>query len=367
MPPLGTLGDDLSAAWTGGQYSLTRGLTGAYLFVVFAGILAIGSPPAVGLSDGGAPTLGLPPTLAIVAGMVGAVALATGQTARAAIVVILVALLGLATETPLISGTWATAAGLALLLHASVPPAPYGSWVARARVDPRGGWRMPAATVAAAWILLWALPTVSPLGLPPWAGAGLGLATLLMPGLARLRGVVWLGLLLFLAADVATTRHVAAPDISALLLLVALDPRWIPARLPAQRDQLFYDGTCGLCHGSVRFLLAEDLSGAAFTFGALQGETWESTVPEAQRRAVPDSVAVRTEDGRLLTRSAGVIHMLERLGGLWRVVAVAMRVVPRLLRDGAYDAVARVRYRIFGRRNALCPLLPSDLRSRFLG
>jgi predicted DCC family thiol-disulfide oxidoreductase YuxK len=59
------------------------------------------------------------------------------------------------------------------------------------------------------------------------------------------------------------------------------------------------------------------------------------------------------------------LHLLERLGGLWRVLAVVGRLVPRGLRDAAYDRVAGVRYRIFGRKDDACPFIPAALRGRF--
>jgi predicted DCC family thiol-disulfide oxidoreductase YuxK len=89
-------------------------------------------------------------------------------------------------------------------------------------------------------------------------------------------------------------------------------------------------------------------------------------LPAEQRQTLPDSVVVLTDEGDLLTRSAAAIYVLERLGGLWRVLGTVMRVVPRAVRDAAYDVVARTRYRAFGRRDTLCPILPPDLRSRFL-
>ena len=56
---------------------------------------------------------------------------------------------------------------------------------------------------------------------------------------------------------------------------------------------------------------------------------------------------------------------MKRLGGWWRVLATIGTVVPRPIRDAAYDLVARVRYRVFGRAKEACPILPPDLRSRF--
>ena len=44
------------------------------------------------------------------------------------------------------------AVGLPLLLLVLAPPAPFGSFEARGRVDPDGGWRLPPWSVALAWI-----------------------------------------------------------------------------------------------------------------------------------------------------------------------------------------------------------------------
>lgn len=128
---------------------------------------------------------------------------------------------------------------------------------------------------------------------------------------------------------------------------------------------LFYDGHCGLCHRAVKFVLKHDKTGKAFRFAPLQGETFGALVPASERATLPDSVIVRTADGVLLVRSAAFIHILRRLGGGWRVLAAILAVVPRALRDAAYDFVARVRYRIFGRRDDVCPIVPAELRKRF--
>jgi len=77
-------------------------------------------------------------------------------------------------------------------------------------------------------------------------------------------------------------------------------------------------------------------------------------------------MVVLTAEGALLTRSAGVLHVLRRLGGPWRVLAVLSRLVPRPLRDAVYDLVARVRLRLFERPDDACPVVPPHQRARFL-
>lgn len=130
-------------------------------------------------------------------------------------------------------------------------------------------------------------------------------------------------------------------------------------------ERIFYDGHCGLCHGAVRFVMARDTGGQRFRFAPLQGTTFAAIVSAERRAGLPDSVVVLTEDGRLLIRSDAFIHILRRLGGFWRFAAGIIGVIPRVIRDGVYDFIARVRYRIFGRRVEVCPVTPAELRARF--
>ncbi len=129
---------------------------------------------------------------------------------------------------------------------------------------------------------------------------------------------------------------------------------------------LFYDGTCGLCHHSVKFVLARDREGTGFRFAPLQGATFAETYNESQRAGFPDSIVLRTDDGRTLVRAAAAIEIGERLGGVWRTLARIIGVLPRWLLDWVYDGVAKVRKRIFAPPAGACPLLPPELRGRFL-
>lgn len=130
-------------------------------------------------------------------------------------------------------------------------------------------------------------------------------------------------------------------------------------------DILFYDGYCGLCHRTVQFVVREDREGNAFRFAPLQGETFSRLIPRAIRETLPDSLVVMASDRQLYVRSDAFLRILRQLGGGWKALAAMLSVVPRGLRDFAYDFVARVRFRIFGRREDLCPLMPPELRTRF--
>lgn len=120
-----------------------------------------------------------------------------------------------------------------------------------------------------------------------------------------------------------------------------------------------------MCHRAVKFVLKHDRSGKAFRFAPLQGETFAARVAAGRRAELPDSIVVETAEGALLVRSNAFLHILRRLGGGWKILAAILAVIPRTLRDTAYDFIARIRYSIFGRRDDVCPIVPPDLRARF--
>jgi predicted DCC family thiol-disulfide oxidoreductase YuxK len=130
-------------------------------------------------------------------------------------------------------------------------------------------------------------------------------------------------------------------------------------------DTVFYDGTCGLCHRAVMFVLRRDRDGVRFRFAPLHGPTFVAKVPFLQRDNLPDSLALQTSAGALLTRSNAVIYILRQLGGPWKTFAVLLDAIPRPPRDAAYGLVARSRFAVFGRTSETCPRLQPELRARF--
>jgi len=130
-------------------------------------------------------------------------------------------------------------------------------------------------------------------------------------------------------------------------------------------ETVFYDGHCALCHRTVKFVLRHDRSGTLFRFAPLQGSFFSAQIPPERRADLPDSIVVLTVDGSLLVRSDAFLHILRRLGGSWRALADFLAIAPRFLRDPVYNLVARTRYRIFGRRDDLCPIVPPEWRGRF--
>ncbi len=124
---------------------------------------------------------------------------------------------------------------------------------------------------------------------------------------------------------------------------------------------LFFDGICGLCNRTVDFLLSRDRHGTIH-FAPLQGRI-ASTVLSARIRLDLDTVIFWNE-GRILKRSSAVLQSLSAVGLPWSMARVLL-LVPRVIRDFAYDVVASNRYAWFGKRETCRMPSPED-RKRIL-
>jgi predicted DCC family thiol-disulfide oxidoreductase YuxK len=376
------LKDRFTSSWRGGEYSMLRFALGATAFVRLVPLL-VDAPSALGR-----PTFLHGPFAIVVAVLLltAAVALALGIYARSAALILGFGLLLFVTPGfPWTSFRWMPSLGLLVLVQELVPGAPYLSVAARNRLDPDGGWRMPQSATLAVWAVLGLAVAGALLGFAipdAWRGwwghafsrgswngiasAVLAAGIVVAAGSPKARPVIWAaaGAMIVVAA---LARSPGLDLAGALLTLVAaFDPGWIRGeRAGAPPDLVFYDGSCGLCHRAVRFVLAEDRAGTEFRFAPLDSDAFRAHVPEAVRATLPDSIILWRADGRLVTESTSVAAMLRRLGGFWRIAGILLAAVPRRIRDAAYRAIARVRRRLFPPPPAACPLLPPRLAPRF--
>jgi predicted DCC family thiol-disulfide oxidoreductase YuxK len=104
--------------------------------------------------------------------------------------------------------------------------------------------------------------------------------------------------------------------------------------------------------GKVRLLRAQaPLGRALYVHYGLDPDDYETNILLAE--------------GTAWFKSEGSIRMAEGLGMPWSFAA-AFRVLPRTLRDGLYDLVARNRLRLFGKRET-CYIPDRGTEQRFLG
>lgn len=124
---------------------------------------------------------------------------------------------------------------------------------------------------------------------------------------------------------------------------------------------VYYDGVCALCNRFVLWALRHDKRGA-LRFASLDSDHGEQLRRDFPALREIDSIIV--SDGSIVaTKSDAVIIIARRLH--LSLLATALRLIPRALRDMSYDAIARRRYRWFGKYD-VCPMPPSGMRDRFL-
>lgn len=136
-----------------------------------------------------------------------------------------------------------------------------------------------------------------------------------------------------------------------------------PASNMERPSAIVFDGVCNLCNGFIRFVIRYDRH-RRFVFLPLQAvrpvdEPRLSDVAEW----LPGTSILLLQNGEIFSKSSAVLRIVAGFGGVWSVARVAL-LTPKLIRDLAYDLVARNRYRMFGRRDE-CMVPTTELQSRF--
>lgn len=411
----------LENGWTGGQYNFFRVLLGIYMLIHFVQLLPwsaeVFSAQGMLAQADISPLLHVIPNIfilndnplfiqAVIISAAGAsLAFIIGIRDKIAAFWIMYVLACLFGRNPLIANPALPYLGFMLMAHIFIPsvnptPSDKGNTFAV-----NAGWVMPKDVFMASWFIL-ALSysysgytkLLSPswvtgdninyvlnnplardyflrdflLWLPPiflkittWGVLYIELLFAPLALIPKIRPVMW-GLMALIQIGFASLLNFF--DLTAVMLLFHLftfDPAWIKSKNPLGKSVLFYDGQCGFCHNVVRFLLAEDGKGEVL-FSPLQGPLFQQSFDENQRQNFPDSIVLKTSDGKIFTKSAAVVILMHNLGGIWLPLSHIIGLVPPTARDLAYSAIGRIRNRIFPKPANLCPIVSPAFKARFI-
>ena len=132
------------------------------------------------------------------------------------------------------------------------------------------------------------------------------------------------------------------------------------------RQVLLYDGLCGFCNATVQFIMGHE-SRQTLMFAALEGTFAAGVIERHPELKQVDSLVWVEEEGsveRVKVRSGAALAAAWYMGGIWRLL-VLLWLIPRPLRDFAYDQFAQRRFKLFGRYGS-CPVPNKAVRDRFL-
>lgn len=98
-------------------------------------------------------------------------------------------------------------------------------------------------------------------------------------------------------------------------------------------------------------------------FASLQSIYGQSLLKQFHLPATTFNSFILYQDGGIYTRSTAALKMFQQLKG-WKWVRIFW-IVPKFIRDGVYNLVAKNRYKWFGEKNE-CWLPTPELKARFL-
>ena len=133
---------------------------------------------------------------------------------------------------------------------------------------------------------------------------------------------------------------------------------------PVEPNQIIlFDGLCNLCNGSVQFIINRDAK-KQFRFASLQSSFGNHQLHKFGLATNQLYSIILIKEGRYLQKSNAALEIARNLDGLWPAFYI-FKIVPRFLRDWAYDCIAKNRYSWFGKKDS-CMIPTPELKSRFL-
>jgi predicted DCC family thiol-disulfide oxidoreductase YuxK len=128
---------------------------------------------------------------------------------------------------------------------------------------------------------------------------------------------------------------------------------------------VFIDGSCIFCLRFVRFVIARDYR-ARFLFAPLRGTTAEMFGIEQPISDARDSILVllgTSPDALVIRQSEAILYIVRSLTWPWAMCRY-WAIIPRSIRDSAYNIVAKRRHWLASRD--VCPILSQKDLNRFL-
>ncbi len=127
------------------------------------------------------------------------------------------------------------------------------------------------------------------------------------------------------------------------------------------RTLFVFDGFCVLCSGGAGWLMRVDRR-RLINFTPVKSPLGRAL---CQHYGIdPDETYLLLDNGRAYTATRRYVRLCAVLGGAWHALRLGA-IVPERWRDRVYAAVARNRYRWFGKTDA-CALLTPEQRDRLL-
>lgn len=130
-----------------------------------------------------------------------------------------------------------------------------------------------------------------------------------------------------------------------------------------ERPVVLFDGVCNFCNATINFIIRQDKQ-KALRFAALQSEAGQELLAQYGLQGEALNTFVFIENGKAYGRSTAALHLYKKLPWYWQWTQ-AFWIVPKFIRNGVYNFIAKKRYQWFGKKEE-CMVPSPEAKSRFL-
>ena len=126
---------------------------------------------------------------------------------------------------------------------------------------------------------------------------------------------------------------------------------------------ILFDGVCNLCNGAVTYIIKRDNKNV-FKFAALQREIGQKLTSKFKIDTTKVDSIILIDGEKHYEKSSAALHIAKNLSGAYPLLFGFM-FVPKFIRNGVYDYIAKNRYKWFGKKES-CMIPTAELKSKFL-
>jgi predicted DCC family thiol-disulfide oxidoreductase YuxK len=126
---------------------------------------------------------------------------------------------------------------------------------------------------------------------------------------------------------------------------------------------ILFDGVCNFCNGAVNFVLKRNKK-ANILFTPMQSKAGQRLLEQHHLPADDMKSFIFIENDFVYKQSTGAFKVCRHLRGLWPL-CYGLIIVPKFIRDGIYNWIAKNRYKWFGKKES-CMIPTPEVKARFL-
>jgi len=126
---------------------------------------------------------------------------------------------------------------------------------------------------------------------------------------------------------------------------------------------ILFDGVCNFCNTSINFIIRQDKK-KVFRFAALQSGAGKEFLEKYNLPKDYLESFILIDKGKVYKSSTAGLRMYNKLPWYWKWLQVFW-IVPKFIRDGVYNVIAKNRYKWFGKKEE-CMIPNEDIKNRFI-